>query len=487
MFIHLRQNPFSLSSKSIRQFDAINRVDSETWNARISNHRNWIIYALTNETSLCARHAYLDTRDNNHGSWHIRVYAVLFGKAITGRGKLICQLQIKSSNKGYHDSRFAAEAFVYERSMKEITIEGRKAHRALISCRTPRNIFVDSVVISANDPQSSLPSPHNGDFENATSGQVEYNLPVKLINVSKSMPQTFGICVPLAYGNFSDKDAVKLIEWVELHRMFGVSEVNIYNVSMNASDGFRKVLNYFIDRKIIRLFQIPPLIKTFEMENIYNISKIADLIVLNECMMDNINRYKRILVIDFDEVMVPRDGSDSLHSAIENVYGDTKSQNLASYLVHSVFFYRNLGPSVSEPKYLSTMRHILRWGSKTDYTNPKQITDPRKCVHVYMHYCDQVFSKDDLYNPGYNLGYVHPKKLLVHHYRKSCGATWRPGVRYEDEIYKSRCSKVLPAVRQNATKLTDRYMLRYKDKLDFKMREVMNKLRLWSALYKLNV
>ena len=160
--------------------------------------------------------------------------------------------------------------------------------------------------------------------------------------------------------------------------------------------------------------------------------------------------------------------------------GKNPTQPQVSYLIHAQKFYLDLPSDASQPKYLSTMIHRLKWGTDFDFVSPKQITNPRLCTHVYLHFCDLAYFPDHAHTSAFNLGYVRPDDLLVHHYRKSCNAKWRSDVKREKRRINKRCAKVDNAVTNNASvdSMRDDYMLRFQTKLNATVYPVLEMLSL---------
>ena len=77
---------------------------------------------------------------------------------------------------------------------------------------------------------------------------------IAVTHVQPAKPQfDVGVCVPVLYGDISKVQAIRLVEWVEVHRMFGVSEFNMYNVSLQrAPETFLSILRYYTSQNIIR-------------------------------------------------------------------------------------------------------------------------------------------------------------------------------------------------------------------------------------------
>lgn len=62
----------------------------------------------------------------------------------------------------------------------------------------------------------------------------------------------FGVCVAIAFGHIP---AAEFIEWIELHRLFGVAEFNIYDGGLvNMSS----VLDYYSKQGILKVHSMPP-------------------------------------------------------------------------------------------------------------------------------------------------------------------------------------------------------------------------------------
>jgi len=62
----------------------------------------------------------------------------------------------------------------------------------------------------------------------------------------------FGICVAIAFGSVP---LAEFVEWIEVNRMFGVTEVNIYDAGMvNMST----VFDYYTKQELLRVHSMPP-------------------------------------------------------------------------------------------------------------------------------------------------------------------------------------------------------------------------------------
>jgi len=77
-------------------------------------------------------------------------------------------------------------------------------------------------------------------------------------------------------------------------------------------------------------------------------------------MMRNVYRYRYIVVIDFDEVIVPRSDDDysSLVRRINNENNVTAGHPPPhAYMFHNTYFFRDLTPDTLQPAHLRTLRY----------------------------------------------------------------------------------------------------------------------------------
>ena len=115
-----------------------------------------------------------------------------------------------------------------------------------------------------------------------------------------------GLCLAAAvmFGSFTAEAAPLFIEWFELHRMFGVTEFTLYNATAQLSADVQRVFDYYTKRGLLQLHQIQPPDFARHVKNRY----AADLgmrLALNDCMYRNMYRYRYIVVVDLDEILVP--------------------------------------------------------------------------------------------------------------------------------------------------------------------------------------
>ena len=229
-------------------------------------------------------------------------------------------------------------------------------------------------------------------------------------------PIAFGHCMSVAYWN---QDPYRIVEWMELHRMWGVAEVTIYNSSLHA-DAARVYQHYaskgFVDfRQAPNAFNTPP-----DNEDVILLNMSP---VLNDCMYRNMYRYRRLVVTDIDEMIVPRmhDNYFAMLAAIEAAYeaayikpktpiGKTTRPTVqgqrnalteplnvawpASYMFNNVYFFKDFNVTGRAPGFLTTQQYLRHIPPSEPGYSVKQIYNPRACVGIQNHYCWVLFDKN---------------------------------------------------------------------------------------------
>jgi len=84
--------------------------------------------------------------------------------------------------------------------------------------------------------------------------------------------------------------------------------------------------------------------------------KLASPASLNDCLLRNVYRYRYAVVIDFDEVVVPRfhDDYEQMLAHIDRKY--RLRDRAYTYTFSNTYFFLSFQPDVDQPPYLRTMR-----------------------------------------------------------------------------------------------------------------------------------
>jgi len=126
-----------------------------------------------------------------------------------------------------------------------------------------------------------------------------YSTLVPINFVPKQSPQfEFGVCVTNGYGS---PPVDEFVEWMELLLLYGVSEVNLYDTHY---ENTTRMFSYYAERNVLSVRKLPhPLLWDAQWyRKVRNLRSVA----FNDCMLRNMYRYRYLVVIDLDEMIVPR-------------------------------------------------------------------------------------------------------------------------------------------------------------------------------------
>ncbi|XP_045607858.2 uncharacterized protein [Procambarus clarkii] len=252
--------------------------------------------------------------------------------------------------------------------------------------------------------------------------------PTNNLRVINNQPQNgqkknFAVCVK-GLDFYIDK-TVRIVEWLELLFLLGADKVFLYNMGLQPS--INKVLKYY---ERLGLVDVKKLSLPGEQPNERNLlhkylknkglhKRQNEVIPYNDCLYRNMNLYKYIVLLDTDEVIVPKTARD-WRSLLDQVAAGEKARNLTrvSYCARNVYFLDPMQDSHGYfhdiPPYMHLMQHVYR---AANYTKPgyyvKCFHDPQRVLTLHNHYplsCLDVCNTFDL-----PTSYAH-----LQHYRKHC-------------------------------------------------------------------
>ncbi|KAK2176522.1 hypothetical protein NP493_660g05042 [Ridgeia piscesae] len=261
----------------------------------------------------------------------------------------------------------------------------------------------------------------------------------------------FGVCVSVAYWNHT---AERIVEWMELNRIIGVNHVIIYNNSLSA-EAARVFAHYvasgFVDLRQSTNFIDDPGETTIHM----HMSP-----VINDCMYRYMHRFSKILVIDLDELIVPRahDNLTLMLAAIETA--QTERHPARTYAFRNAYFFFDWTPDLAQPGRLATLRYRMRAPPSVEGTSAKCIVDPQACWAMHNHYCWAYTARFDTDAKEVSVG--HSVGLNQHYKKCHLDAFEKPGA----------CARVL------ANGTPDDTMLRFKQRLVPRFEQQMRELDL---------
>ncbi len=243
------------------------------------------------------------------------------------------------------------------------TVEGQYFAQYFFSCPLPatgNDIIPSHVTVATNQ-----------------CGEVTNMIPVSV--PVKENTTNVGICVPVTFWHV---DPYRIIEWVEMNKLFGVQEINVY--TCNVSDITMKIFKYFQSTGIHKIHNMPPILEGHSYDGV----KVGSPASINDCFWRNMYRYKYTLIIDFDEIIVPKKTLTytSLLNSIDIKY--QIKEPYKSYSFQNTYFW------VGCPEFSNKSDNGTYMFQYTHREKPSQIghstksfLDPRRCLSAFNHWC----------------------------------------------------------------------------------------------------
>ena len=247
-------------------------------------------------------------------------------------------------------------------------------------------------------------------------------------------------------------DIATVVQWFELHKMLGVKEFNIYNVSVSSS--MKDVFRYYTSTGDLILHHMPPIIPKDDPLTVY----MNSLPTLNHCFLTNMYRYEHVMVVDLDEFITPKGSEDMNYTVLvknmKQKYKLTKSWTTIVF-ANEYFFY-DYDPDKTQPNYLPFLRQRLRKATTPFFKHVKSMSNPRTCMLVGNHQCVKRFPHTIDHTA------VAPEIATNHHYRY-CNF---PSI--------GKCSPLKPPIPDNT-------MLKYGVKLDKIVQPILEELHYFNS------
>ena len=203
------------------------------------------------------------------------------------------------------------------------------------------------------------------------------------------VPETFekrdeiGICTAVSFGNL---DPNRIIEWIEFHRIMGVGGITIYNNSLSEeaqqlfSEYAKKEPDFLYLRQSWMFFR-----DTGDLSFFMQYSP-----VITDCLYRYRLRYKSMLVIDLDEMVVPHNTNNysAMISAIKNKHSLNKDESLTHrFTFRNTYFFFDFPPIPNEPPEMVMLRYMRRVNHSGVGYSPKSLVGANSCIGMHNHYC----------------------------------------------------------------------------------------------------
>ena len=291
--------------------------------------------------------------------------------------------------------------------------------------------------------------PTKATITTAMTFRPTWSLPVELPEKPNSK-RDFAVCVSVCYGK--EWDVYKIVEWMELLKILGVSRVGIYNNTLGSEAA--RVFQYydsqgFVDFRQSWNFISDPGVLT---------SHLHWSPVINDCIYRNLYSFTKILVIDLDEVIVPKTANNLTQLLIDIDNHQIGSVHPArSYTFrNNYFFYDICHKDYTVPKYIKMLTHRWRLPPSRQGYSAKSIISPLACTHMHNHYC---WGYTKQYSGKGHHVEVNPRFGVNQHYKKC-------------HFSRAECERLLINITQ------DDVMLKYKDKLTISVDLALKELNL---------
>ena len=190
-----------------------------------------------------------------------------------------------------------------------------------------------------------------------------------------TVKRNFAVCVCASYSYVNPH---WLIEWVELHRILGVDKIFTYNKSLD--DRSTQVLQHYVEEGFVDFKQTRPF---FDLEG-RDGAQLHKTPTINDCMYRNMHSFHKIIVIDFDEVIIPR---HSLHYSDLFIQLNKNYTKMQQFVFLNAFFYLEFPQNNSESNLdLISLTHPARQ-PKQGLRSVKTIINPLMCIKMHNHVC----------------------------------------------------------------------------------------------------
>lgn len=191
--------------------------------------------------------------------------------------------------------------------------------------------------------------------------------------------QDIAICVQASYGLL---DWHRIVEWIELQRILGVSRVGVYDHDLAPGPGLR-VLRRYDAEGMVELRKSDPLPIPGKQQLLLHGTP-----VINDCMYRYMHSYRWIFVIDFDEVLIPR-RSYNLREMVGYLekMAATKTPPPVNYLFLNQYYFLDSPPDPAVPDTYTILRYRKTPPTTRQGVAMKSYVDPEKCAQMHNHYC----------------------------------------------------------------------------------------------------
>ncbi|XP_003737526.1 uncharacterized protein LOC100903675 [Galendromus occidentalis] len=228
----------------------------------------------------------------------------------------------------------------------------------------------------------------------------------------------FAVCVK---GLFYPKDiSASLIQWIEMIHLLGAEHIQFYLYHVHHKT--RRTLKFYekFRQVAVRKLTLPPreypqglgFLENFLKTRTWEKRRL-ELVPYNDCYYRMRNKYEYVVLLDIDEIIVPRDPDTGTWAGVMERIRETEAEAIdkyASFAFTNAYFFRKLGTPIDILQQTERSANLSRPGFavKSFFTSDGSLA-------VFNHY-----TLIPLRAGTRKCAIVGPDIALVHHYRDSC-------------------------------------------------------------------
>jgi hypothetical protein len=184
------------------------------------------------------------------------------------------------------------------------------------------------------------------------------------------------VCVPVA---FDHVPAVKLLEWLELQQMLGVTLVAVY--SMHLEHPALTVLHKYMSQGFVDLRYTDYIADGAEQHWLHSTPAV------NDCIYRHMYQFTHIAVLDLDELIVPDKFAtlQDLIQSLDNKTAAVRQSRPVNYVFRNSYFFTDIPTNTASN--LTFIKHDKKVAVSDPGYSVKSIINPQACTHMHNHYC----------------------------------------------------------------------------------------------------
>ena len=246
-------------------------------------------------------------------------------------------------------------------------------------------------------------------MSNSTTLSVYHNV-LTVVNPTHKNPVDFAVVTKPLFGEINDTSVPYFIEWLELNLLFGVREIHLYNSSLRLGNCALKIFEHYISNRVLFVHQYHPIAPfQIDTEEEFHACELLGRTALTEALVTLHKRVQYLVIIDLDELIVPR-----IHSTYQDMMYYVRQtslnhENYGSFVFVPAGFYLDQPPDRGQSSFSKTLRYRKRYvHSDLEFHVSKSFTQPNHCLLSDPHKCVW---------PAHMPSCISARLALVHHYR----------------------------------------------------------------------